>query len=421
MNLTDGEKSILDGAKGEVHREALDYIVQFGEAFDAEKLVDIVYCHYPAEMGIYAGSVEDAVEYASRGCRVYVPTTSSTLCADLERPSITGIPKKLFELQSRIEKAHRDMGILETYTCTPQQLGFIPPFGSYIASVESSAIIYYNSVLGCRTNRGGLFTQYSAITGKYPLMGYLLDENRKGTHLFYIDIPPEKLSTYDSWCALGFHIGSIVGSEVPVITGINPQRQEWMIGFGAALATSGSVTLFHIPGVTPEARSVDDAFKGAKPKEIHIVTIDDINRVHEKLTNIKVGDEIDFVTLGCPHYNLEQIRYVADKLRGKRVKPDVRFWVCTNRMTRKQAEYSGYVKTIEDSGALVVADTCPVESHMRKSTCREYGLKVPNVEAMVCDSSKMIRYAGDLIGCRTALTNTESAIKSAISGRFINE
>jgi predicted aconitase len=417
MHLTDREKAILDGSEGDIVREALDYIVQFGDAFQAERLVDIQYCHYPAEMAIYEGSVEDLVEYASRGGRVRVPTTTSTLCCDLERPESTGIPKKLAELQSKVESAHRSMGILETYTCKPELLGFTPPFGSYIATVESSAIIYYNSVLGCRTNRGGLFTRYSAITGKYPLMGYMLDENRRGTHLFKVRISPEKLQRYDQWCALGFHIGSIVGSEVPVIVDVPRPSQDCIIGFGAALATSGSVTLFHIPGVTPEARDIGDAFKGLRPKETYEVTEKDMDNVYQKMNTINPG-AIDFVTLGCPHYNLEQIRYVAERLKGNKVAKGIRFWINTSRMTRKQAEYSGYMKTIEDAGAMLVADTCPVESHMRISTCRQFGLKVPNVEAMVTDSVKMARYVSDLIGCKTVLTDTDSCINAAISGRW---
>ncbi len=408
---------MLAGAEGPVVAEALDYIVQFGEAFDAPRLVDIAYCHYPAEMAIYEGQVEGLCEYAERGGRVRVPTTTSTLCCDLERTESTGIPAKLAALQSKVEAAHRSMGIMETYTCTPQHLGFIPPFGSLNALVESSAIVYYNSVLGARTNRGGLFTRYSAITGKYPLMGYLLDENRRGTHLFHVEIPAERLASYDAWCALGFHIGSVVGSGVPVISGVHPVRQDWLLGLGAALATSGSVTLFHIPGVTPEARSVVDAFQGEKPQEEHRVTVGDLGAVYEKLNTIAPGNAIDFVTLGCPHYTLEQLRILAGMLSGRRVADGVRFWVCTNRMTRSQAKHSGYVQAIEDAGALVVADTCPVESHLRASTCREHGLSVPNVQAMVTDSAKMARYVGDLIGCRTALAGIEQCVASALSGR----
>ena len=419
MFLTIDEKAMLSGEQGPVVAEAMDYLVQFGEAFGAEKFVDVVYCHYPAEMAIYDGNVEDAIEYAKRGGKVKIATTSSTLCADLEKPSITNIPMQLANLQSEIEPAHREMGILETFTCTPQLLGFIPPFGSFAALVESSAIIYYNSVLGVRSNRGGLFTRFSAITGKYPLMGYLLDENRKGTHLFKVNISQEKLQSSDAYSALGMFIGSIVGSNVPVISGIKPNRQEWLLAMGAALATSGSVTLFHIPGVTPEARTIEDAFQGKVPENYIEVSENDLANIYLKQTNINMGDTIDFVTLGCPHYNLEQIRYVSEKLKGKIIADGVRFWVCTNRMTRKQAEYSGYVKIIEDSGALVIADTCPVESHMRISTCRDYGLPTPNISAMVCDSGKMVRYVGDLIGCKTALTNIDNCIESALIGRLM--
>ena len=108
----------------------------------------------------------------------------------------------------------------------------------------------------------------------------------------------------------------------------------------------------------------------------------------------------------------------AEKLAGRRIPPDVNFWICTNRMTRRQAEYSGYVKTIEKAGAKVVVDTCPVESHMRTSTCRECGLPVPYVKNMVTDSVKMARYVKDLIGCRTVLTNTDKCIQTALSGRW---
>lgn len=419
MKLTSEEQEMLKGKYGPVVAEALDYIIQLGEAFDAEKLVDILYCHYPAEMGIYKGNVEEAVAYSKRGGKVRVPTTTSTLCCDLEKPGITGVPGALAGLQSEVETAHRNMGIFETYTCTPQHLGFIPPFGSYTALVESSAIIYYNSVLGVRTNRGGMLTRYSAICGKYPLMGYLLDENRKGTHYFKVNIPDSRMNSADAWSALGFHIGKIVGSEVPVIEGVITFNQEYLLSLGATLATSGSVTLYHIIGVTPEARTLEEAFRGNIPSKVFEVTESDLDRVYSEQNTIMPGDPVDFVNLGCPHYTLTQIQYVAEKLQGRKVSGNVRFWICTNRMTRKQAEYSGLVKIIEDAGAKVVVDTCPVESHMRISTCREFGLEIPNVKAMVCNSGKIIRYVGDLIGCKVALAHIDRCIESAIAGKLM--
>lgn len=419
MKLTEKEQNMLSGKYGKAKAEAIDYIIQLGEAFGAEKLVDIAYCHYPAEMAIYKGNVEDVVRYAGSGAKVAVPTTSSTLCCDLEKPEITDCPTQLVELQKQVEPAHRQLGILETFTCTPQHLGFIPPFGSYAALVESSAIIYYNSLLGVRTNRGGLLTRYSAICGKYPLMGYLIDENRKGTHWFSVVADSDRFSTEDAWSALGFHIGKMVGGGVPVIEGVTTVHQEFLLALGATLATAGSVTLFHIPGITPEARTLNEAFQGKVPQKKFIVRNEDIDLVYAQLTSIREGDPIDFVTLGCPHYTLPLLQKAADMLKGKKVAPGVRFWICTNRMTRKQAEYSGIVDIIEKSGAKVIADTCPVESHMRQSTCREFGMKVPNAEAMVSNSGKMLRYVSDLIGCKIALTSMENCVLSALSGKLI--
>ena len=171
-----------------------------GRGLGAERLVDISYCHYPAEMGIYEGSVEELVAYAKREVRVCVPTTTSTLCADLEKPWITGIPEKLAKLQAKVEGAHRSMGILETYTCTPHS-SVLSRHLEAISHRWKAALLSTSIPCWRRTNRGGLFSRYSAVTGKYPLMGYLLPENRHGTHYFKVRIPPEHLTTNDAWCA----------------------------------------------------------------------------------------------------------------------------------------------------------------------------------------------------------------------------
>jgi len=426
MNLTDDEKRMLAGeiplagSPAAVAR-AMDYLVQFGDAFGAERFVDAIYAHYPAEMSIYRGNVEDAVEYAATGARVCIPTTSSTLACDLEQWADYGCPSKIHELQAQVVPAHRQMGVLGTYTCTPQLLGFVPPKGSYIISVESSAIIYFNSVLGARTNRGGLFTRYSAVTGKYPRMGYLLDENRKGTHRFRIQLGPEDLKNDVDYSALGFYVGGIVGSEVPVFDTLGTPTQSNLLALGAALATSGSVTLFHAPGHTAEADSLDAAFQGETPRETHPVGRAELRSVFDQLTTIAPGAAVDFVTLGCPHYSVDHLRFVADWFTERRVKvhPDVRLWVCTNRMTKQAATWEGITRAIEAAGGRVICDTCPVESHMRLSTCKELGLPTPQIQAMVTDSCKMARYVGDLIGCQTALRSREQCLQSAVAGKLV--
>ena len=427
MRLTREEEAMLNGARGEVVAEAMDYLVQFGEAFDAERLVDVVYCHHPAEMAIYRGEIDEICELAERGARVVVPTTSSTLCYDLDRPEATGIPEELAREQHRVVDPHKRMGIAATYTCTPYLLGYLPPKGAYITTVESSAIIYYNSVLGCRTNRGGTFTRYSAITGKYPYMGYLLDENRRGTHLVKVEVSSEGLQCPLDFSLLGFYVGGCVGSEVPVFAfeefdrhaslGASLRLQQNLIALGAALATSGSVTLYHIPGVTAEAKTTEEAFGGYTPREEILVTSGELDQVRSDLTTA-TDDEVDFVLLGCPHYNLEQLRIVAGLLDGKKVHENVRFWICTARMVKLAAAWNGYLDPIEKAGAKVIADTCGVESHMRISTCAQYGLPVPQIKTMVTNSTKQARYVKDLIGCTTVLADTEACVRAAIEGRW---
>lgn len=416
MYLTGEEQMTLDGEFGETLAESLDRIVQLGDAFDAERLLDIVYTHYPAEMGIYEGSVESLLRFSERDPRVAVPTTSSTLCMDLDQWKDMGVPEELAEKQMKVVEPHRRMGVLGTYTCTPYQLGFVPPVNSCIASVESSAVIYFNSVLGAWTNRGGIFTKFSAVTGKYPEMGYMLGENRKGTHLFRLDVEKEHLSNFLDHNLLGIHIGSIVGSEVPVIQGLSTHEQENVIGMGATLATSGSVSLYHAPGITAEARTVEEAFQGDVPGESLRVTPEDLREARKQVSTMD-GGKVDFVLLGCPHYNLDQIREVAGMLEGKKLARGVKLWVCTNRMTKMAARWQGYVAVIEAVGGRVVCDSCPVESHMRTSTCQRYGLPVPYVEAMATESGKMARYVKDLIGCETVLVDRKECIKAAITGK----
>jgi predicted aconitase len=86
-------------------------------------------------------------------------------------------------------------------------------------------------------------------------------------------------------------------------------------------------------------------------------------------------------------------------------------------MTSRFAECEGIKQTIEKAGGLVISDTCPVESHMRISTCKEFGLKTPQIGAMVTDSCKMARYVGDLIGCRTALRSRDECLRAAVKGK----
>jgi predicted aconitase len=415
MQLTDEEKRMYDGVYGPIVARAMDYLVKLGEACDAESLLDISYAHVDPGVAYHHIDIDETLELAEAGAKVVVPTSTTQHCIDMEQWQNMGVPEGLAQRQLSIIPAHQKMGIAGTYSCTPYLIGYLPPKGSHIASIESSAVIYFNSLLGARSNRDGPFAIYAALTGKYPACGYHLKENRKATHLFRVET---KLSGPTDYGALGFHIGALVGDGVPVITGLVSARQEELIALGAAMATSGQVALYHIPGVTAEWRTFGDMFAKSNSHNEFSIGAKEIFNVYEKLHTAK-DNHVDFVDLGCPHYTLEQVRKTASLIRGRKVHGNVKLWVFTSRAIKAIADRTGYSATIKDAGGLVVCDCCGTSSHLRQTVCREYNMSVPSVNITMTDSVKQCKYANDSIGSQTILAKVEDCIEAAITGRGV--
>jgi hypothetical protein len=150
------------------------------------------------------------------------------------------------------------MGAIPTWTCAPYQDGIVPRFGSHVAWSESNAIAFVNSVIGARTNRtGDLIDICSAITGRYPKFGLYLDENRKAEILIKCENLAENILADPSFYPLlGYLAGHKAGNKVIAIEGIpKTVSVDSLKGLGAAAASSGSIALFHVIGVTPEAHT----------------------------------------------------------------------------------------------------------------------------------------------------------------------
>ena len=131
-----------------------------------------------------------------------------------------------------------------------------PLRGEHVAYGDTGSVIYANSVLGARSNfEGGPSALAAALTGRTPRYGYHLDESRRATRRFRVTAHPRGLS---EWGALGGIIGEACGSywQVPVIEGLTAvPGSDALKHFGAALASFGSVALFHMPASLPRTRS----------------------------------------------------------------------------------------------------------------------------------------------------------------------
>lgn len=420
MRLSDEEKAMLGGDRGEAAARAMDGLVQLGEAFGADDMVEIGYAHVHPGMALYAQDVELMEELAALGARVSVPTTANVVNVDTENWQFTGAPESLARLHRRGVSAHREIGCVSAMTCTPYWAGHWPTWNMHMTSIESGVTVFCNSVLGARSNRDGFFSVYAAIAGRYPRFGYHLDENRRGTH--HIQVAADVRGSTDFGC-MGAFVGEIVGSDVPVFDGFlrRPTLDE-LDALGAGLATTGGVSMFIVPGVTPPFASVDDAFPRGSRREVVSVQARDIDAIYERFADDSSGVPVDFVHIGCPHASFQEMRDYARLLEGQKVAASVQLWITTSRAVRALADQEGIVELLERAGAHVITDTCPMTTHFARTTSpdRHIELKPPWMRKMVVDSVKQAKYVRDMVRCETLLTSTEAAVLTATTGRFVD-
>jgi cis-L-3-hydroxyproline dehydratase len=417
MELSSRDKAMLDGAEGDVAREAMEALVQLGEAFDAADMVDIGYAHVHAGMAMYLGDVELMEGLADRGARMAVPSSSNIANADMAGGKATGAPEALVRLQQRAETAHRSMGSSPCFTCTPYWAGHWPTWNTHMVSIESGVTVFCNSVLGARSNRDGFFAVYAGITGRYPRFGLHLDESRQPTHRIAVDARPSGTADFT---ALGYAIGNHVTNAVPLVTGLGarPNLDE-LDAMGVGMATSGGVAMFVLPGITPPYGAADGDRLAAGLPSIAVDTAA-LRAVYDDFCSAST-DDFDIVHLGCPHASFEEMKHYAKLLDGRKISGKAELWITTNRNVRQMARDAGLLATIERSGAKVISDTCPISCHFARTCSPDPALGVtpPELKAIVVDSAKQARYIRDMVHCPTLFTSTEKAVETAVTGRFV--
>jgi hypothetical protein len=192
------------------------------------------------------------------------------------------------------------------------------------------------------------------VIPKTPEYGMRQKENHGDTVLVKVEA---NLKDGYSCSLLGQYVVKKIGYGIPVFIGIagRPTIDQY-INLCAMMNVTGAIPMFHIPGFTAEAKTVEEAFGKSVPEDRITVTERELHQTHMELQTA-TGD-VDVVMLGCPHYNLDQMAELGGLLRGKKIRDGVSFWVNTSATTKLLAERAGYVGIIEESGAHVVVDTC---------------------------------------------------------------
>lgn len=152
--------------------------------------------------------------------------------------------------------------------------------------------------------------------------------------------------------------------------------------------------MFHMQGITPEAGL------HAPPHATLTITQAELEAAIQSLSDASSA-EIDFVSLGCPHLSIAEISRLAELLAGKKVKKT--FWITTARPTKQIADRMGYTQIIEESGAIIAADTCCVVAPIRG-----------RFRALATDSAKACYYAYAKNRFKTMILPFDQVVEEAL-------
>ena len=370
MYLTKEEEQILNGEAGETLRQAIQILVALGDIYGADRLIPIKSAQIA---GVSYKTIGDAgLEWISdlEG-QVKVPAILNPAGMDLEDWERLRISPEFAEKQKEIVQAYKKLGIRCECTCTPYTLeGFSVSYGDHLAWSESSAIS-------------------AALLWKTANYGFHLDKNRVPE----VSVSVECSLKESDYGALGYVAGKLIGNRVPIFQLRSKPEKDELKSLGAAMAASGAVALYHVKGVTPEACRMD--FE--EPEEKIIIERSQLDEVYESK-----GKEPELITIGCPHCSAAELKKAAELLKGKTVSKET--WIFTSRELAER--YPEYIRTIEESGAKVVCDTCMVVSPATNS-----------YSCVMVNSGKAFAYVPGMCGAQSVYGNMEACINKATGGK----
>ena len=409
MQLNDEEQDILAGKIGPLPQQALQHQIKVGDFFGARDLVPVSQAHIMADTeSLGEAGVRWLEQLASltEGQRtVRVPTITDPRGTDFAHAAFLGQTAGMLDLERRAIAAFVQLGVSMTDTCINYQTIQAPIYNEHVAFGDTGVVIYSNSICGARSNfEGGPSALAAGITGRTPRYGFHLPEGRRATLKICAEFTPD---TLNDWGALGGVIGRIAGNywAVPVIEGIQgTPRSDQLKHFGAAMASFGSTALFHIVGLTPEARQVADVAAADVP--VHRVTRHDVTALQKSYHN---DDTVDVVVFSAPQLSLFELRDLAALCAGRRFA--VPLLAVTSPQVKPDSDRMGYTAHIENAGGVVMSGMCFYQSYAREIA------EANGWKRLVTNSAKLVNILGGY-GYRPMMASMEACVDAAVSGKL---
>lgn len=411
FSLSEDDRAIASGRDGEGAAMAMRIVADMAELLGAERLISVASTHIDG--ALYHG--DSGTLFAERlvelGAKVKIRSTLNVGALDLMGCSKQRLPPHERDMAKRMMRAYEAMGCEPSWTCSPYQAGHRPTTGSDVAWGESNAVVFCNSVLGARTNRYGDFLDIAcAITARAPDYGLHKRENRRATVVVDVSALSSKLKASDVlYPVLGTWFGLEMGTSIGVVDGLQGfANEDQLKAFGAASASSGGVGLFHIAGVTPEAKTVDDATQGLAPERVIKVTPELIRNAVPRLSTT-TRDGIDAIAIGSPHLSLDEVKTLAAMINGRTLAKPI--YACTGRHVIRVITEDGTRAALEKLGVILVADTCVVVTPM-----------LPKIDGvLMTNSGKFAHYAPGNTGYAVQYGSLADCVESAVTGMLTRE
>jgi predicted aconitase len=410
MRLTDEEQAMRGGAFGPARQWAIEHQIAVGRYLGAEDFVPVSQAHIMADTESLGPAgvewLERLAKLPTQQRQVRIPTITDPRGTDFAAAARLKHQPWMLDLERRAIAAFEALGVLMTDTCINYQTIMPPVRGEHVAYGDTGVVIYSNSVCGARSNfEGGPSALSAGLTGRAPRYGYHLDGRRRATLTVRVTARPRALN---EWGALGGIVGRLAGDywQVPALVGIDrvPTSDE-MKHFGAALASYGSVALFHMVGVTPEAQRLQDVIAPGVTVPAHAVGEADIRTFQESYA--QEIDAIDLVVFSAPQLSLVEMQMVAGLLDGRRA--TIPLLAVTSPQVKPDADRMGLTARIEDAGGMVLSGMCFYQSYARE-TAEANGWK-----RLATNSAKLTNILGGY-GYQPVLLSMEACVEAACAG-----
>ncbi|MBU1444280.1 MAG: aconitase X catalytic domain-containing protein [Gammaproteobacteria bacterium] len=358
MNLTTEEQAMLRGDRGPAVKDALEYLIKVGEFWGAERLVEVTNVHMMGDIEVMGDGGLKWLECTAdkrASCAVNVSTNARSfdfpLVAQLHQDPAEATKERA--LIGHLQK----MNVTTTDTCINYQTLYQPHLGERVAWGDTGTVIYANSVFGARSNfESGPAAFAAGLTGRVPEYGFHLDRHRKGTFVVQVDADLDDLA---DWGAVSKLVGEPNQSyyQVPVFTGMKrkPSSDE-LKHLGAGLASYGSMGMFHMVGVTPEAPTLEAALGGNTPHTTMTITNADLEKVYGGY-DLKDG-RCDLIVFSGPQLSLWELKDLSAHFKGKKVCEGTQVFVTSSNGVHSAARKEGFVQTLEAAGVTIMEGVC---------------------------------------------------------------